>query len=46
MLSKRIVIAVIAASVAFGLAIAGAGTAAVAALGPVVSASGGGVVWT
>lgn len=46
MLSKRIVVALIAASVAFGIALAGAGAAAVVALGHVVSASGGGVVWT
>lgn len=46
MLSKRIVVALIAASVAFGIAFAGAGAVAIAALGHVISASGGGVVWT
>ena len=49
MLSKRIVIALIAASVAFGIAIAGAGSTALAAVGHapsvVVSASDV-IIWT
>ena len=50
MLSKRIVIALIAASVALGIALSGAGSAALSALGHtqsvVVSANDGVVIWT
>jgi hypothetical protein len=49
MLLKRIVIAVIAASVALGIAIASAGSSAIVALGhaaSVVASTSGVVIWT